>query len=191
MENGLLHAEKYFSKWKIKTNEAKTQAIIFPFNKSPKRTPTLALSLGATEIPLRETVKYLGIELDKKLTFKHHILQTCEKAVRCGRALFPLLNRRSTLNRKNKILLYRMCIRPIMTYGCQVWSKRCAKTYLKKLQVIQNKNLKIIFNLPRRYSTNRLHRVYQQEMFAVVINNITQRFETRNRISNFALIRNL
>lgn len=55
----------------------------------------------------------------KKLTFKDHINSVIEKAVRCGKSLFPLLNKKSVLNVKNKIMLYRMCIRPIMTYGCQ------------------------------------------------------------------------
>ena len=38
-------------KSKIKINESKTNGIIFPFNKSPKRDPTLELSLG-TILPI-------------------------------------------------------------------------------------------------------------------------------------------
>ena len=49
---------------------------------------------------------------------------------------FNLLNWKPSLNVKNKILLYRMCIRPIMTYGCHIWVTKCAKTHLKKLQII-------------------------------------------------------
>lgn len=191
MKRALIHAQKFFVKWKIKINEAKTQAIIFPYNKSPKRAPNNAISLHGSEIPLLDSVKYLGIVLDKKLTFKHHVLEARNKAIRCGRALFPLLNHKSTLNCKNKILLYKMCIRPIMTYGCQVWNTRCAKTYFKSLQIIQNKNLKIIYNLPRRYSTVCLHRNYKEDMFEAVTRKLTQRFEDRNRSSNFDLIRNL
>lgn len=191
MKKALLHAEKFFCKWKIKINETKTQATIFPFNKSPKRVPSIPLSIDGTEIPILDSIKYLGIVIDKKLTFRHHILQSCDKATKCGRALFPLLSRKSTLNCKNKILLYKMCIRPIMTYGCQVWSNKCAKTHIKKLQVIQNKNLKIIFNLPRRYSTNRLHRNFKQDMLTTVFSNLSQRFEDRNSSSIYDIIRNL
>ena len=99
--------------------------------------------------------------LDKKLTLKQHIQRTYMKAIRCGRALFPLLNCKSSFNVKNKILLYRFCIRPIMMYGCQMWPTKCARTHLKKLQIIQNKNLKIIYNLHRRYPTIQLHREYK------------------------------
>lgn len=187
----LSFAKKYFDKWKIRINDTKTQAIIFPFNKSPKRIPSINLTIQGTIIPLQDSIKYLGVILDKKLTFKHHIQQTCIKAIRCGRALFPLLNRKSSLNVKNKILLYRMCIRPIMTYGCQIWATKCAKTHLKKLQIIQNKNLKIIYNLHRRYPTIQLHRKYKEDMFLTVTSKITQRFEDRNRNSSFDIIRDL
>lgn len=191
LKKAVLHAQAYYKKWKIKINESKTQAIIFPFNKSLKRNASISLSVDGVQIPLLDAIKYLGIVLDKKLTFKQQVLQSCEKAVKCGRALFPLLNRRSFLNSKNKLLLYKMCIRPIMTYGCQIWSKRCANTYIKKLQVVQNKNLKIIFNLPYRYSTSMLHRKYKQIMFNELIREITLRFEDRNRSSSYDIIRSL
>ena len=73
------------------------------FNKK-KRVPSIPLSVEGFEIPLLDTIKYLGILLDTKLTFRNHILKACEKAIKCGRAHFPLLNRKSTLNCKNKIL---------------------------------------------------------------------------------------
>lgn len=78
-----------------------------------------------------------------------------------------------------------------MTYGCQVWYMKAAKTYRKKLQIIQNKNLKIIFNLPRRYSTFRLHRNYNEDTLSMVISKLTKSFEDRNRCSNYDLIRNI
>lgn len=191
MKKSLIHAEKYFSKWKIRLNEDKTQAIIFPFNKSPKRNPTITLSVHGTEIPVQNSVKYLGITLDKKITFKEHIYNICEKAIKCGRSLYPLLHKKSTLNYKNKMLLYKMCIRPILTYGSQVWYSKAANTHKKKLQIIQNKNLKIIFNLPLRYSTYYLHRNFNQETFSALVDRLNRSFEDRNRFSSHELIRNL
>ena len=49
MKISLLHAQKYFKKWKIKINSNKTQAIISPFNKSPKRIPSIPLSVNGAE----------------------------------------------------------------------------------------------------------------------------------------------
>lgn len=190
MQKSLDSASKYFSKWKIKINESKSQAIMFPFNKSPKRIPNRSLMVNGDRILFSKTIKYLGINLDEKLTFKPHLEEASNKAIRCGRALFPLLNRKSKLNSKNKLLLYKMCIRPILTYGCQVWLK-CAKTHKKRLQIIQNKNLKIIYNLPRRFSTVELHRKYKQKTIEIFIKDLTLSFNDRCRRSTYDHLRNL
>lgn len=187
----LKHIEKYFNKWKIKINREKTQAIIFPFNKSPKRVPNIPLQIQGNSIEIKKSIKYLGIILDSKLTFKEHVHQVCEKAIRCGRALFPLLNRKSKLNLKNKLLLYNMCIRPIMTYGCQAWYRKTAACHIKKLQVIQNKNLKIIHKLRWRHSTHHLHSHYGHNTINMVMRLLTLSFDERCRRSNYDIIRNL
>ena len=41
----LSFANKYFDKWKIRINGTKTQAIIFLFNKSSKRIPSVNLTI--------------------------------------------------------------------------------------------------------------------------------------------------
>ena len=66
MQKTLVSASKYFTKWKIKINEEKSQAILFPYNKSPKRIPSLKLFLQGTEIVFSKSIKYLGITLDEK-----------------------------------------------------------------------------------------------------------------------------
>lgn len=191
MEKALISAQKFFEKWKIKINHAKTQAILFPFNKSPKRIPTQMLSVNNTIIPLQKSVKYLGIIFDQKLNFREHIEYTCEKSVKCGRALYPLLNRKSRLNHKNKMLIFNTCIRPIMTYGCPVWYPRAAKTNVKKLQIIQNKNLKIICNLHRRFPTYRLHEKCNQKVLSTLLAELSQRFVYNCNYARFEEIRNL
>lgn len=191
MKKALTVSQKYFQRWKIKINSSKTKAIIFPYNKSPKRIPTLNLTFQGEDINLEDSVKYLGVIFDKGLTFKSHIMYTCDKAIKCGRALYPLLNRKSKLNCNNKLLLYKMCIRPILTYGCQIWSPKAARTNLKRLQIIQNKNLKSVYNLNRRYPTSRLHTKFKQKLISEIMNEITIRFEANCRTSNLELIRNL
>ena len=142
LKESLSCTEKYFLKWKIKINQEKTQAIIFPFNKFPKRIPSLPLKVCDTTIEIRDSIKYLGAHLNKKLTLKNHVDHVVEKAIKCGRALFPLLNRKSILKRQNKLLLYRMCLRPIMTYGC-LWfgSLRQPRRILENYRLYRIKTL--------------------------------------------------
>lgn len=191
LKNSLTSASRYFSKWKIRINQEKTQAILFPFNKSPKRRPTMPLIFDGTIINMQDDIKYLGLILDKKLTFKRHIEYVCEKAIKCGRGLYPLLNRRSFLNKRNKLLLYNMCILPILSYAGPVWYGKAAKTYTKKLQIIQNKNLKIIHKLRWRYPTTRLHSEFQHKTVDAHLADQSSSFLERCRISNHDIIRNL
>lgn len=191
MQESLTSSQKYFDRWKIKVNDSKTQAMIFPYNKSPKRLPTRFLYGSGGIIPIKDDIKYLGIVLDKKLKFKQHVNYICDKAIKCGRALYPILNRRSKLNQKNKLLLYSMCIRPILTYGCQVWFHKTAKTHSKRLQIIQNKNLKIIHRLPPRYPTDLLHSRLNYKKIITFANDLTLSFNEKCRLSNYETIRNL
>lgn len=181
MENSLAVCNKYFSKWKIKINHEKTQTIIFPFNKSPKRLANRQLIFNGNTIDIRKDIKYLGVTLDHKLLFRQHIDTACDKTIKSFRALWPLLNRRSTLSQKNKNLLFKCVIRPIMSYASPVWYK-AAKCHIKKMQIIQNKCLKMINNKPWRYSTQVLHHETGYELY--------NEFIKRQNINFFNKIRN-
>ncbi|GFU20158.1 putative RNA-directed DNA polymerase from transposon X-element [Trichonephila clavipes] len=56
-----------------------------------------------------------------------------------------LIGRRSPLSLENKIILYKQILRPVITYGSPVWGAAAA-THMKKIQVIQNKILRIMTN---------------------------------------------
>ena len=146
LEEYALRIIKYFEKWKLKNNAEKTEAIIFS-----KRRPILNLNvrINNIEIEWSNQVKYLGITLDKRLTFTKHLENTVNKCLGLITMLYPLINRNSELSLKNKLLLYKSCIRPIINYGCPVWSSTCISNY-NKLQIVQNKFLRIIGNY-RRY----------------------------------------
>lgn len=88
--NRLNHAlqtlAQYFHKWKIKINPAKTQAILFPFDNKRRRIPTIKLKGEQHDINFTDSVNYLGIIFDKKLTFAHHITSALNKTNKCYRA---------------------------------------------------------------------------------------------------------
>lgn len=190
LEKGLEASKKYYKKWKININVEKTQAIIFPFNKSPKRTPNCQLQNDNNIIPLNNHVKYLGVTLDSKLTFRKHIESTADKTNKCLRAVYPLLSKKSVLSNKNKIIIYKTVIRPIMLYACNVWHI-AAKTHLKKLQIVQNKALKAIHKLPRRFPTLELHEKFHHSTISSVINQHNSSFNERCRSSVYDLIQEL
>lgn len=190
LHNGLKSCNKFLKKWKIQLNAAKTQAVIFPFNKSPKRKPTTPLLFEGEEIKFAKSATYLGIDLDGKRSFGPHIKKTAEKASKCFRSLYPLLAKKSKLSHHNKNILYKSMIRPLMTYGCPVWHK-AAHTHTKRLQIIQNKTLKLINKLPWRYSTTQLHRDTRYASIKNFMKNATHKFESSCAVSEYELVREL
>lgn len=72
------------------------------------------------------------------------------------RMLYPMINPDSTIHTSIKLLLYKMCIRPVLLYAASVWAP-AAPSYRTKLQVMQNKCLRTIFNLPRETRISILH----------------------------------
>ena len=49
------------------------------------------------------------------MNFKAHIDYVIEKAQKTIKILYPILNRKSELDLRNKILIYKVVIRPIFT----------------------------------------------------------------------------
>ena len=107
--------------------------------------------LNRLEIPKTKIVKYLGINIDQSLNWSQHIAITAKKGNQALGMLYSLLQRDSRLSADNKLLMYKQIIRPIMTYGSLVWGT-AAKCHLNRLQVVQNKCLRMAVNAP--YTTN-------------------------------------
>jgi hypothetical protein len=57
-------------RWNIKINEDKTQAIYFTHRNRP---PDSLLMLNGQNIPFVNSVKYLGVIFDKRMTWRLHI----------------------------------------------------------------------------------------------------------------------
>lgn len=73
-------------------------------------------------------------------------------------------------------------------YACPVWGS-AAKCHLKRLQIIQNKCLKMINNKHWRYPTYLLHQETGYEMIKNCITRITNKFVEKTENSSYHLIR--
>jgi len=136
--------QKWGDKWKIKLNPQKSTAVLFT-NRRPK-TPG-NLKLYGNNIPWLPSLKYLGVILDRKLTWNPHITSKLQQGYQRLKILYPLLNRQSSLSWKCSILLYKQILRPLLLYAVPVWGN-CAKTHIHKIQIFQSKLLRTISNAP-------------------------------------------
>ena len=92
--------------------------------------------------------------------------------------LFPLLSRDSPLILQNKLLLYNLVLRAMITYAAPVWSST-SQTNLHHLQVFQSKFLRIIGDLPRKTPIPTLHTLLHSAPIKSFIYKLTDCFFIR------------
>jgi hypothetical protein len=75
---------------------------------------------------------------DAKLRWKEHIKKKRDELNIKFRKMYWLLRRNSELSVHNKLILYKQVIRPVWSYGIQLWS--CAsESNIQVIQRYQNK----------------------------------------------------
>ncbi|GFY25302.1 RNA-directed DNA polymerase from mobile element jockey [Trichonephila clavipes] len=152
LNNQLNLLQNFFDTWKIKINVDETIAVLFTKRKTQPTPPTLY----STQLQWSQSTKYLGLTLDKKLTWKQHLTQTRDKFRRALRAPPPLIGRNSALNMYNKLLLYTAVLRLILTYGSPVWGY-AADSNIKILEVAQNSLIRNIVKADRYIRNSKIY----------------------------------
>lgn len=109
--------EKWLSDWRIKVNEQKCKQVTFTLYR--RNCPNVTLNNAV--LPQSDEVTYLGVHLDRRLTWRTHI--EAKKTHLRLKANSPhwLINTRSPLSLDYKVLLYNSVLKPIWTYGSQLW----------------------------------------------------------------------
>lgn len=147
---------RYFKRWKVRVNGFKSQATLFTRKTATRHAPRSKVTVDGVEVDWGDDLVYLGMILDKRLTFGSHILSKAVKTDKTVKSLYSIIGRGSRLSVQNKILLFKTVFHPGFMYAAPVWH-RCALTHRRQLQILQNKILKLMLNKPRRFSTSLLH----------------------------------
>lgn len=186
--------QEYFSDWKIFLNHNKTEFIMF--SKSYKMLNNCSsdiIQYNGIDFNWMPSVKYLGVYLDSKLTFKVHIDQVLRKAKGVAfSSMYCLLKRDSYVDTQSKLIIYKTIVRPAISYACPIFLN-CANVHLRKLQIFQNQILRLIFNIKWDdfISTERIHIDSNMPYIIDFFMNITRRFYLRCENSENDLINSL
>lgn len=172
----------FFTTWKLKLNASKTEAILFT---RKRKLPNRKLRINNHTIPWSKSVKYLGIYFDPKVNWTFHIDMLRTKGARQLNALSPILNRKSNLSSFTKLRIYTTLVRPCITYASPVWGNTC-NTNHEKLQILQNKALKIAYNTPFYTNLRLLHEAIKLPTLKTFIHHLSRKFylETNKKHSN-------
>jgi hypothetical protein len=169
--------DEYLNKWGMRLNIAKSQPIIFRHTiltqRRRDRIPREIRHKGQI-IPLQNSVKYLGITLDTRLSFHKNIQNSRQKALARINQLYPLLSSKN-IKTKTAITIYKSYIRPIMTYASPAWINTPI-TYRNKLQIIQNNVLRIITKSPPYTPIKELHDITGIETLQSHIQRLNRNF---------------
>nr|XP_012139058.1 PREDICTED: RNA-directed DNA polymerase from mobile element jockey-like [Megachile rotundata] len=139
LQESLNKIAEWAQKWKIIINVKKSSHITF----TTKHVEDSKIKINEESLVTRDSVKYLGMHLDKRLTWKNYIKMKRKQLDIKMKKLYWILGYTSPLSLQNKLLLYKVAIIPIWTYGIQLWG--CAKeSNLNIIQRSQNKALRII-----------------------------------------------
>jgi hypothetical protein len=142
-------------RWNIKINADKTHAIYFSHLLRP---PETHLTLNGRNTPFVNHTIYLGVNLNKRITWRLHIEMTDAKASRTFISIYCLL-KSDRLSANIKLTLHKELIRSVMTYACPAW-ELAADIYLLKLQRLQNKVLRNTGNFPGCTPVRDLHTTF-------------------------------
>ena len=153
LQTHVYELEKWLEKWKIMVNPTKCIHVTFTL----RRDTCPPIKIFNSMIPQNVHVKYLGIHLDRRLTWSHHISAKITQIKLKTNQLQWLIGHRSSLDLEYKVLLYKTVIKPIWTYGIQLWGTACASN-ISKLQRRQSTILRLITGAPWFMRNANIHR---------------------------------
>ncbi|VVC42108.1 Reverse transcriptase domain [Cinara cedri] len=164
-------------RWKIKINGDKSVHV----NYTLRKTENIPILLNQTLIPQKDSAEYLGMHLDSRLNWKHHVrqkkIQIKEKNTK-ALLLYWLVGPHSELTIENKRLLYVTIIKPIWTYGIQLWG--CASnSNIDIIQRCQNIALRTITAAYRFKRNDAIHHDMMLPTIAEEIQKFARKHERR------------
>lgn len=132
--------EQYYTKWKLRANPAKTEATTFHLS-SQQAKRKITLEFGGSTVKYNFTPTYLGVTLDRSLTFNTHLNKVREKLKSRCNIIQKLVgsdwgSSASTLRTSSLVLVYSTA-----EYCCPVWSH---SVHVKQIDTTLNTCLRII-----------------------------------------------
>ena len=140
MQEAMNLISDWAKEWLVMINRTKTEATCFSL--SPKRKEFI-VQINGQEIHQQITPTYLGVRLDRKLTWSPHISTMHSKGLRKMTLMKKLAGTKWGANMKILTQVYTAAVRPHMEYASSAWSS-AAKTNLDQLTKTQNAGLRII-----------------------------------------------
>jgi hypothetical protein len=166
LQTDLLAIQHWLKRWKKKVKENKSTHVTF----ATRRATSPTVKINDVQLPQSDEVKYLGLHLDRRQTWHKHIFTKTKQLGLTLTKMHWLLGRKSELSTTNKLIPYKTILKPIWTYGIQLWGI-ASMSYIEIRERFQSKVLRMIEDA-KWYVPNSLFRrdlscLQSQKKFAV------------------------
>ena len=116
-----------------------------------------SLHFGNKSIPRSHFTNYIGMTIDENLSWELHIDRILKSLYKYYRLFYQL---RNFVNKQLIRTIYYSCVYSRIQYGIEVYGT-CRKGLIDKLQVTQNKLLRILGCKDRQYNSQILHKEFE------------------------------
>ena len=137
---------------RITINNRKSKTVLFGTRLASN--DKIKCLLGNTKLEQVDNYRYLGVDLDRHLNYDLCITNTIKKV---NHKIWLLAKLRYYMTENMAIKIYKGMILPYFDYGDVVYMGGNTKL-LNKLQVLQNRALKVCLQVHKRYPTIELHK---------------------------------
>ena len=138
LKHDLNHVLSWFSSNQLVANPEKFQMMLLGTNEK-----NIKLTVEGFTIDQSDSVKLLGVTLDKNLSFQEHINNVC---VRARKSIWCLRRVRNYLNFKQALSLYNCYIQSYFSYCPLIWMF-CNKTSYNMVDGVQKRALRALYNV--------------------------------------------
>ena len=121
----------------MKANETKSVQLTCTLKK--KTWPPV--KLNNKQLTKTEEIKYLGIHLDRQITWRKHISAKRKQLDLKLRKMCWIIGRKSQLSLANKLLVYKVILKHIWTYCVQLWGSASNSN----LEILERFQLKVLW----------------------------------------------
>ena len=149
----------------LKMNVNKTQMMTLQ-RKSTKPAEAITVKIRGEEITHLNSIKYLGVVVDKDLNWKRHITEVRRKAL----AVIATIRRaRGYLPVQTRKLLYNTLVLPHMDYCSVIWHS-IGTTLSQSIESLQNYAMRVVLDKPPRTPSAPLSNAMLSQVHSCILN---------------------
>ena len=140
---------------RLRINSSKTEFILFGNSVQVAKCQTKELNINQEKVQLTDTIKYLGVWLDKQFNLKHHIVTKCRTGmynIHRIKQIRPMLTKDATHTLVLGLVISHLDYSNGIMFGLP-------ETSLRKLQVVQNIAAKLVLEMNKYSSATEARRL--------------------------------